>query len=103
MLTRKQIKLNNQEAFRHLGRQFYERRMQHGITLERLAMRMNVPPYYMDTVESGKGYINFGMLSHLAAFYNCKIKIELEPCPQGDDEKLDEWRKLKPRRENILT
>ena len=78
MLTKKQIRQNNQETFAHLGRQFYERRLSQKMTLDELAMKVNVSPHYFDHVESGKAYIHWGMLSYLAGFYDCKIKIELE-------------------------
>ncbi len=78
MLTKKQIRKNNQETFAHLGRQFYERRLSQKMTLDELAMKVSVSPHYFDQVESGKAYIHWGMLSYLAGFYNCKIKIELE-------------------------
>ena len=103
MLTKRQIKKNNHETFARLGKQFYERRMLHGITLDELAMKTNASPHYFDQIESGKGYINWGMLSYLAAFYNCKIKIDLECCAEGADENIEEWRRLKVKRDSILT
>lgn len=103
MLTKKQVKKNNLETFARLGRQFYERRLSYGITLEKLAIKMKTSPHYLDTVESGKGYINWGMLSYLAAFYDCKIKIDLECCAEGADENIEEWRRLKIKRDSILT
>ena len=78
MLSKKQIRKNNQETFAHLGRQFYERRLANRITLEEMAMKVQVSPHYFDKVESGKAYVHWGMLSYLAALYDCKIKIELE-------------------------
>jgi len=102
MLTKKQIRKNNRETFVQLGRQFYERRLMSGVTLDELAMKTQTSPHYLDKVESGKGYICWGMLSHLASFYNCKIKIELEFCTEGVDENLEEWRRLKVSRNNIL-
>ena len=84
MLTRKQVKKNNHETFTRLGRQLYERRMMYGVTLEELAMKTNVSPHYFDHVESGRAYIHWGMLSYLASFYDCKIKIDLEFCAEGD-------------------
>lgn len=95
MLTKKQIKKNNHETFVNLGRQFYERRLTYNITLDRMAIKTNTSPHYLDSVESGKGYINWGMLSYLAAFYDCKIKMELIPCQEGIKENLESWQKLK--------
>ena len=102
MLTKKQIKKNNQETFARLGRLFYERRMMYGITLDKLAMKTKTSPHYLDSVESGKGYLNWGMLSFLAAIYDCKVKIDLEFCLEGNDENLEEWRRLKINRESLL-
>lgn len=79
MLTRKQIKKNNVETFKYLGRQFYERRLNKGISLEQLAMKTKTPPHYFDNVESGKAYLSWGMINYLAGTYDCKIKIELIP------------------------
>ena len=102
MLTKKQVKKNNHEPFPRLGRQLYERRMMYGVTLEELAMKTNVSPHYFDHVESGRAYIHWGMLSYLASFYDCKIKIDLEFCAESDAAALEEWRRLKVDRNSIL-
>ncbi len=85
MLTKKQIKKNKVETFAHLGRQLYERRVSFGMTIEELAMKTSVAPHYFDKIESGKGYLPWGMLSYLAGSYNCKIRIELVDCPDGHE------------------
>jgi len=43
------------------------------------------------------------MLSYLASFYDCKIKIDLEFCAEGDAAAMEEWRRLKVDRNSILT
>lgn len=101
MLPKKQIKKNNQETFVRLGRQFYERRLAYGITLDKLAMKTQTSPHYLEDVESGKAYLDWGMLSFLAAIYDCKIRMELEFCAEGVDENLEKWRRLKVKREAI--
>ena len=58
---------------------------------------------HFDHVESGRAYIHWGMLSYLASFYDCKIKIDLEFCAEGDAAALEEWRRLKVDRNSILT
>jgi len=80
MLSKKQIRKNNCETFVRLGRQFYERRLMSGVTLDELAVKTNVSPQYFDKVESGKAYLSWGMLSYLAGCYGCKVNIELESC-----------------------
>lgn len=86
MLTKKQIKKNTHETFVHLGRQLYEHRLALGMTIEQLAMKTSVAPHYFDKIESGKGYLPWGMLSYLAGCYDCKIKIELLECHEGREE-----------------
>ena len=65
-------------------------------------MKTQTSPHYLDVVESGKAYLNWGMLNFLAAIYDCKIRIDLEFCGEGVDANLEEWRKLKMRTANII-
>ncbi len=85
MLSKKQTRKNRRETFTYLGRQLYERRIALGMTIEQLAIRTDVAPHYFDKIESGKGYLPWGMLCYLAACYNCKIKIDLIDCLQEQE------------------